>query len=105
LANLGTSRINAGRYAEAAGLFQRALDADPECERAQGDPARLETRPVCRKTLNNLGAARAQLGDLPEARRLLRLAVSADPGDESARSNLARVEAMMERSGRGPRAP
>ena len=104
LLNLGTSLVNAGRVREAADLFARALAADPECQRAQGDRAKLETRPVCRRALNNLGAARAQLGDLVEARRLLRLAVSADPDDASARRNLARTESLLERRGGTPRA-
>jgi tetratricopeptide (TPR) repeat protein len=99
--NLGTSLTDAGRTKEAADAFARALAADPECEPARGDPAKLRTRPVCRRALNDLGAARAQLGDLAEARRLLTLAVSADPANESARLNLARVEAL----GAGVRAP
>ena len=102
LLNRGSQAVNAGRVAEAADYFSRAMTADPECEPAQGDPVKLETRPVCRRALNNLGAARAELGDYVEARRLLRLAVTADPADDSARRNLARVEAVLARRVKAP---
>jgi Tfp pilus assembly protein PilF len=78
-------------------VFERALEADPVCLPAQGDPAVLKTRPACRKALNNLGAARAQLGEYAEARIMLKLALRADPSNEGARRNLARVEAYLRR--------
>jgi tetratricopeptide (TPR) repeat protein len=103
LLNMGADSANAGRTADAAGYFERALIAEPGCIEAEGDPVKLWTHPVCRRALNNLGAARGRLGDYVEARRLLRLAVKADPDDVSARSNLARAEAAL--AGRRVSAP
>jgi Tfp pilus assembly protein PilF len=102
LVNYGTSLVDAGRFREAADAFALALASDPACLPAEGDPVKLETRPVCRRALNNLGAARAQLGELPEARRLLRLAARAEPYNEGTRRNLARVEAALARGVSAP---
>ena len=73
--NLGVELHAAGRSAEAALDFRKAIAIEPELAQAY----------------NNLGVSLAEIGEIAEAKLSFSKALSLEPGVKGARENLARA--------------